>query len=69
MRRKRLALVEFVPDIAIDGDSNLFITDSFDYTIHILDREGKSIKTFSEKRRKRSLYERRISIFLMMILE
>jgi len=53
VRRKRLALVEFVPDIAIDGDSNLFITDSFDYTIHILDREGKSIKTFSEKRRKK----------------
>ncbi|MBC7362398.1 MAG: hypothetical protein H5U06_08970 [Candidatus Aminicenantes bacterium] len=57
MRRKRLSLIDFVPDIAVDKESNLFITDSFDYTIHIFNREGKLIKTLSGKRRKKEPIE------------
>lgn len=47
-RRKELALVEFTPDLALDKDSNLYITDSFDYKLHIFNREGQPIKIFSK---------------------
>jgi len=56
-RRKRIALIDFVPDIAVDKDSKVYITDSFDYTIHIYEREGKLIKSYSEKKRKKEPIE------------
>ncbi|HEK86199.1 MAG: 6-bladed beta-propeller [Minisyncoccia bacterium] len=63
-QRKRISVVEFIPDIALDENSNLFITDSFDYIIHIFNREGKLIKSFSKKvKKKEPIKEEDFNIF------
>jgi len=43
-RRQRSQFVLFVPDFALDDDGNLYVTDGFDYRLHVFDKEGESLR-------------------------
>jgi len=52
-----ISIVDFIPDIALDDNSNLYVTDSFDYRIHVFNKEGDSINVFEARKGKRERIE------------
>jgi len=58
------SIVRFLPDFALDGDGNLYVTDSFDYRLHVFDKEGNSLKQLDVRKggRKR-IVDRDFDIF------
>lgn len=63
-RRNRASIVFFVPDIAVDDDSVLYVTDSFDYCLHIIDRSGNhKIRRFSRAPKKEQIGPMDLNVF------
>jgi hypothetical protein len=63
-RRMRASIVFFVPDIALDEDSNLYVTDSFDYCVHIFDKMGNHrIKQFIRGPKKEQIGPMDLNVF------
>jgi WD40 repeat protein len=63
-KRQRSNFVLFIPDFALDGDGNLYVTDSFDYRLHVFDKEGNPLKQLDVRKggRKR-IVDRDFDIF------
>lgn len=63
-RRMRASFAFFVPDIALDEDSNLYVTDSFDFCVHILDKLGNHMtKRFIKGPKKEQIGPMDLNIF------
>ncbi len=63
-RRQRINPVTLVPDMVLDDEGNLYITDTFDYRIHIFDRTGAPLPAFEKKgMRRQRIIEKDFSMF------
>ncbi len=52
-KRIQVSFVLFIPDMALDEEGNLYITDSFDYRVYQYTKEGKLQVVYENKKAKK----------------
>lgn len=52
-KRIKVSFVSFNPDLALDEEGNLYITDSFDYRVYQYTKDGKLQVKYEDRRSKK----------------